>query len=93
MKQGIFLSNDDFFQLDLLPVQSGVHTLTVFLNGGAVVTETFSATVGTPFVIPNIFPEFGSFSFTIMNPDRSIYDDGSGCSMTIEVLLNCSAAV
>lgn len=93
-----FLHNVDPFVLVYNAFQTGVHTLIVYLPGGGVVAETFSATAGIPFSIPNIFPENGTFSFRIIQPDGTDFDTGveccvgsPGCSIQLTVLLvSCS---
>lgn len=88
MNQGTFLHNQSTFELTSNAGATGTHTLIVSLYGGAVVSGTFSASSGSPFVVPNIFPEIGTYKFRIIDPSNTEFDDGSGCAMELNVELD-----
>lgn len=94
MKQGTFSHNVDPLELMSVASQTGTHTLIVYANG-ATKTEEFEATSGDAFQIPNLFPEFGTYKFKIIQPDATEFDDGSncclaspGCLMSLDILFS-----
>lgn len=88
MKQGSYLSTADTFTLEAVAEQTGTHTLRAVV-GQRVVQQTFSATATQAFQIPNVLPEVGLYEIRILQPDATEFDDGSGCPMFVETLLNC----
>ena len=84
MKQGEFCSSDTTLDIAAEPVQNGLHQMIAYINGG-VRKEPVIGITGNTFSIPNIFPESGVFQFDLKQPDGTLFDDGSGCPMTIEI--------
>lgn len=87
MKQGEFLHSETEFCIPAVATQNGLHTLKVYL-WGAVRTVKLQGVIGKTFCLPNIFPENGVFQFDLIQPDGTLFDDLSGCPMTIEVLIH-----
>lgn len=84
MKQGEFLSSETTLDIAAVPAQNGTHRLRAYINCG-VREEVILGIIPNSFSLPNIFPESGVFQFDIIQPDGTLYDDGSGCPMTLEM--------
>jgi len=87
MKQGEFLHSATSFDIIAHPTQNGNHELRAYINGGTR-TALIVGIIENTFTIPNIFPESGVFQFDLVQPDGTLFDDGSGCPMTIEIQLH-----
>ena len=91
MNQGIFYSDDPILKLGIAATQLGLHKINARTPGGAWVPSSFEVNSLGAFEIPNIFNEQGSFIFEIEQPDGSIFEDGSDCSMSVLIRLRgCS---
>lgn len=88
MNQGTFLSSYSEFELQSEAAQTGEHKVWGQFPGGAIIQETFDATSGQRFTIPNIFNEDGSFNLWVVQPDGTMFEDGSDCPMSVKVMLD-----